>query len=253
MTNLPITTTTPKTEETKSQPMMKQPTIPIHPIATIFPRPSDEVIDAMALDIKARNQQQPAVVFEDMILDGVTRQEACKRAGVEVWVVPYRGDDPIGFVLSANLHRRHLNTGQRAVVAASLADLERGANQTTKGSGTSIEVAAKLLNVGRASVERARIVLNSGCSELVEAVKSGTSSVSAATKMVKKKSKTATPTSTNLSDKADELLDKLIEVLGKMKPKQQAITASNIIDRIKQEGFFTDEEVEEEEEEAEAA
>jgi len=182
MTNL----TTPKTEETKSVPVTKTPTIPIHPIATIFPRPSDEVIDAMALDIKARNQQQPAVLFEDMILDGVTRQEACKRAGVEVWVVPYGGDDPIGFVLSANLHRRHLAVSQRAMVAASLADLKVGANQTTKGSGTSIEVAAKLLNVGRASVERARTVLNSGNSELVEALKTGQTSVNAATKVVKK-------------------------------------------------------------------
>jgi hypothetical protein len=139
------------------------------------------------------------------------------------------------------------------MVAAKLADLKVGANQTTKGSGTSIEVAAKLFNVGRASVERARTVLNSGSSELVEAVKTGQTSLNAATKVVKKKStpqrKTATPTSTKLSDDADDLLDKLVEVLGKMRPKQQAITASNIIDRLKKEGFI-DEEVEEQEEEA---
>jgi len=95
-------------------------------------------------------------------------------------VKEYTGDDPIGFVLSANLHRRHLNESQRAMVGAKLTKLALGANQHTKGQGPSIEEAAKLLNVGHASIERAKKVLGSGNQQIVNEVQEGKTSVSAA-------------------------------------------------------------------------
>jgi len=63
-------------------------------------------------------------------------------------------------------------------VGAKLTDLEKGANQYTEG--VSIETASKLLNVGRASINRARKVLASGDPKLVAAVEQGQVSVSAA-------------------------------------------------------------------------
>jgi hypothetical protein len=41
------------------------------------------------------------------------------------------GDDPLEFVLSANLHRRHPDESRRAMVAGRLATLEHGSNQWT--------------------------------------------------------------------------------------------------------------------------
>ena len=37
---------------------------------------------------------------------------ACLEAGLEPLVGEYDGKDPIAFVVSANLHRRHLNASQ---------------------------------------------------------------------------------------------------------------------------------------------
>src|SRR5262249_1626867 len=119
--------------------------------------------------------------------DGRNRYLACQRLNKDVRVMEYAGSDPIGFVISANLHRRHLDESQRAIVGAKLTDLEKGANQYTEG--VSIETASKLLNVGRASINRARKVLASGDTKLVAAVEQGKVSVSAAANEATKKEK----------------------------------------------------------------
>jgi protein gp37 len=48
---------------------------------------------------------------------------ACYETNQEVIVEEYLGSDPVQFSLSANLHRRHLNPGQRAVVALKVREL----------------------------------------------------------------------------------------------------------------------------------
>jgi hypothetical protein len=103
---------------------------------------------------------------------------ACTAAGVEPTFTAYTGDDPVAYVVSLNLRRRHLNESQRAMVAAKLATLKLGDNQHSEGR--SIEGASRLLNVGHASVERAKTVQRAGAAELVHAVEQGTVSVSAA-------------------------------------------------------------------------
>jgi hypothetical protein len=60
-----------------------------------------------------------------------------------------KGKDALDYVISANLHRRHLTTSQRALIGARLVTLQPG--QHTKGQVPSIEGAAKLLNVGHAN------------------------------------------------------------------------------------------------------
>jgi hypothetical protein len=136
-------------------------TYEVHPIANIFPLLDENspAFKAFVEDIEKRGQQEQIWIFEGKILDGRNRYLACQRLGLEPKTRVYLGDDPIGFVLGVNLHRRHLDESQRAMVGAKLASLGVGANQHSKG-GTSIDVASKLVNVGRASIDRARKVLS---------------------------------------------------------------------------------------------
>ena len=91
----------------------------VHDIANIFPLLEGPGFDALVEDIEKRGQQDPVWLYEGKILDGRNRYRALEKVGLEALVRSYTGDDPIGFVLSANLHRRHLNESQRAMVAGS--------------------------------------------------------------------------------------------------------------------------------------
>jgi len=84
-------------------------------------------------------------------------------------------------VLSKNLHRRHLDSSQRAMVAAKIAGMKQGARSDLSPIGEKSQAdAADALNVGKRSVERAREVSEDGIPELIAAVESGEVSVSAA-------------------------------------------------------------------------
>jgi hypothetical protein len=120
-----------------------------HPIANIFPLMSDEELDVLAEDITANGLTFHIILYEGKILDARNRYLACQRAGVEPGFSEYDGDTPIQFVLSLNLHRRHLTISQRAAIAAELATLQDGQRadyaaasngapvHAVRGSGTS--------------------------------------------------------------------------------------------------------------------
>src|SRR6516225_974079 len=149
-----------------------------HPLADIFPLLDGQDFAGLVTDIREHGLHEPIVVYEDRILDGRNRYRACEAAGVEPTFTVYQGDDPISYVVSLNLRRRHLNESQRAMVAAKLATLKLGDNQHSEG--LPIGRSSELLNVGERSVARAREVIDRGATELVQAVERGRVSVSAA-------------------------------------------------------------------------
>jgi N6-adenosine-specific RNA methylase IME4/ParB-like chromosome segregation protein Spo0J len=149
-----------------------------HPLANIFPLVEGPEFADLVADIREHGLHEPIVMFEDRVLDGRNRLRACEAAGVEPTFTVYQGDDPISYVVSLNLRRRHLNESQRAMVAAKLATLKLGGNQHSEG--LPIGRSSELLNVGERSVARAREVQEHGTSELVHAVERGAVSVSAA-------------------------------------------------------------------------
>src|SRR5688572_4631041 len=117
---------------------------PVHPCADVYPMMSDEEIDALAADIKANGLRANVVRYRDgdetFILDGRNRLEALARIGVEFQTTnvrwPGRGvveifctkdvADPAAFVISANIHRRHLTKTQQADLI--LRTIEAGRN-----------------------------------------------------------------------------------------------------------------------------
>lgn len=156
----------------------------IHPVADIFPRMSGAEFVALRDDICENGQREPIWMWQDFIIDGRHRAQACAELGIAPTSREYQGDESslVGFVVSLNLHRRHLDESQRAMVAGKLANLERGANQHASIDASTVTQtqAAELLNVSRKSVQRAREVLDNGTPDLVAAVERGEVSVSAA-------------------------------------------------------------------------
>lgn len=173
-----------------------------HPLANLFPLIEDQDFAELVADIKTNGVREWIVMHEGAILDGRNRWRAAvaakiypddfdpyykdkngERAALKSGfrkLIPADGD-PLAFVLSKNLHRRHLDESQRAMVAAKLASLSRGRpGENPPDGGISAAAAARMLNVGERSIERARIVEREGVPELKRAVERGEITVSAA-------------------------------------------------------------------------
>lgn len=185
-----------------------------HPVADIFPMMSEREFNDLVEDIDANGLREPIWLHRDgRIIDGRNRHRACMEilsAGgsqyakhAEPVFRTYEGDDSglVSFVVSLNLHRRHLNESQRAMVAARIANLGQGRPSEDAGAkdvnshlfevgspppepppvpGVTNATAAEMLNVSEWSVSKARRVQERGVPELVEKVETGEVSVSTA-------------------------------------------------------------------------
>jgi hypothetical protein len=139
----------------------------------------------LAEDIKANGLVEPITLYEGKVLDGRNRWRACEIAGVEPKTVPYVGDNALGFVISRNLRRRHLDTSQRAMIAADITNLRRGDVESQRSANlqtVTVQKAADLMNVSPRSVATAKRITDS---EDKAAVKTGKMSVHAAAKKEK--------------------------------------------------------------------
>jgi hypothetical protein len=173
-----------------------------HPAAGIFPLMSEAELSALAEDIRLHGQQAPIVMVDGAILDGRNRWLACGKAEREPWCVEWHGvGTPLDFVVSQNLHRRQLNTSQRALIAAEIANMPEGNHRQgsnrieISGCPTTAREAGSLLGVSRPLVLRAKTILARGTEQEVDAVRSGKSTVSAtAQKIWDRERKTAQPT-----------------------------------------------------------
>ncbi|MCM2544867.1 ParB N-terminal domain-containing protein [Burkholderia glumae] len=94
----------------------------LHPLCALFPRLEGVEFDALKADIAANGQRAPIVIHDGQILDGGNRYRACVELGIEPVTTPFDGADLLAYVLSLNLHRRHLSPGQQAAIVAAATD-----------------------------------------------------------------------------------------------------------------------------------
>lgn len=183
-----------------------------HPLANLFPLIEGQSFDELVADIAAHGLHEPIEILQGRILDGRNRYRALQAAGIAVdkhhlrYFRPELYGDPLAYVISKNLKRRHLNESQRAMVGARIAtmrqgertDLQPSANlpkvatptpdPSPQGGGEAAAIsqaaAAQMLNVSDRLVRSAKAVADKGAPELVAAVEQGHLAVSAAAQAV---------------------------------------------------------------------
>ncbi len=134
-----------------------------HELASIFPMMTEKEMAVLADDIKTNGLQNPIILHDGKILDGRNRYEACRIAGKEPDFVNYTGDDPFRSIISLNLHRRHLDESQRAVVAARVANMSHGGDRRSdQAANMPVEIsqpeAAVLFNVSERMIRTVKAI-----------------------------------------------------------------------------------------------
>ena len=199
---------------------------PVHPVASLFPMIDDESLNALAEDIKKNGQREPiivayldeAMIDEPVVIDGRNRHAACKLADIdpEFKFVMSLNDRELSaqviadWIISHNLHRRHLTTSQKAMVGQGyLAYLKEEAKkrqdagrvnshasrrgelvpqisaEPTKGRERESAVqAGKIVGVSHASIKDADFVVKND-PELAQQVRDSKVTVSAAAKRIR--------------------------------------------------------------------
>lgn len=176
--------------------------VDVHPVADIFPMMNEEEFAGLKEDIEKNGVRDCLTMWQGKLIDGRNRLAACLDLGIdwEGYLEELDDDaDPVAFVLSHNLHRRHLSTSQRAMVAARVLDVyEERAKERQKRKAKSVvenlpqqngskarDEAGAALNVSGKMVDAAATVLECGSKDLIAKVESGEVAVSKAAKIAK--------------------------------------------------------------------
>lgn len=163
----------------------------VHPAATIFPMMTDTEYQGLKDDMAKHGQREDIVVWCNKLIDGRNRLRACEELNHTPQIAELDDDmDPWAYVISHNLHRRHLSTSQRSHVAAKLATLRQGGDRKSddfKGHKctSNIDEAASQLNVSPRSVKNAKTAIANGSAAVNEAIEQDKLPVTLAAKFVK--------------------------------------------------------------------
>jgi hypothetical protein len=115
-------------------------TMPIHTVAHLLPEMSTEDYAGLVSSIRQDGLLEPIWTYEGAVIDGRHRLKACAEAEVEPRFQEWQGGGSlVEFVLGLNLHRRHLSSSQKAVLALEvekvLAEDAKGRQRLSPGRG----------------------------------------------------------------------------------------------------------------------
>ena len=119
------------TDTRKPPPPEQSLLLPFHPACAVFPEMKGAEFDELVADIKKHGLRVPITTFREpiprpdgsiciyemrtLIVDGRNRARACAKAGVTPRYEEFDGDadEVVRFIISANIHRRHLTVDDR--------------------------------------------------------------------------------------------------------------------------------------------
>ena len=144
--------------------------LPIHPAAELFPLITGDALVTLGEDIKTFGLMVPIVLWKGdgyeglLLLEGRSRLGAMERVGIEIvkdgkldyCAFPYEvhEGDPYAFVVSVNLHRRHLTAEQKRELIAVLLKAQpsksnREIARQAKASPTTVGEVRSTVQVGQ--------------------------------------------------------------------------------------------------------
>lgn len=206
-----------------------------HPVANLFPLIEGDAFQEFANDIAEHGLTHPVWYIDEdgvrLIVDGRNRFRACEARKVPIRWQKWEGAGSlVQWVISENLHRRHLKEGERAMLAAraiQLMEAEEEAAAKISGAnlhpkprpkGDTAAKAAKAANVSERLTKSAKKIVEKGSEELKKAVDAGRMSVSEAAKSAGK------------SD--DEQLAAIAKEAERAKRTTDAIDSKDMLDRF---------------------
>jgi hypothetical protein len=183
--------------------------IKIHPATECFPLMSPGDLATLAADVKSKLKvpiEMRIVDGIEYLIDGRNRLDALELSGETIvdeqgkWigkVAEKVNSNPATFlevcrdVVSLNKERRHLNIGQLAVAAESMATLLNGSNQYGKRvlpaeEPITRDEAAKMFGIGKTSIDKVRRIKRNA-PHLVKDIQSGARKLSETYNAVKKR------------------------------------------------------------------
>ena len=163
-----------------------------HEYANIFPMMGEDEFKGLVSDIEANGLREPIYTHEGKIIDGRNRFKACLAIGMEPIFEEWNGTGSlVQFVLSLNLHRRHLNSSQKAVVALEILPMlekeakERQLSTLKQNTTVSQRIDTREERQGRATTQAAQMTntnrqyvadakrIHDEAPEMLEEIKSG--------------------------------------------------------------------------------
>lgn len=201
----------------------------VHPVADLFPMMSEDELADLAADIKENGQIHPIVVAdidgEETLIDGRNRMRACEIAEVEPRKEALNGQDPVAYILSTNVARRHMTKGALAMLVA-----EAYPDPDERGRGKKSAATAAFPMVADRRLREARMVKR-WASDKVAVVIAGTESLDSAYKVAVERKQAADSTEAKmdrLRKAAPDLADLVTEERMKV---DEAIAAQMERDR----------------------
>ena len=208
-----------------NQPTFKDKSIvEYHELSTVFSSfEGTEEFTHLVKSISKDGLNHPILLWQGKIVDGRHRHKACLQAGVEPQYEYIPNNMTLSQVMdrvvAENILRRHLTTGQRAMIAAALANMTAGRNwgENSKATNsldnkTTAEV-AKSLSVGETAVREAKEVKRDA-PDLAEKVARGEMSLHAAKTESRKRNGEPPKTTSAPSKPTTMSLDDMMRVGG---------------------------------------
>lgn len=199
----------------------------LHPLCTFFPRMPDEEFNSLKESLQTNGQTHPIYTLDGMILDGGNRYRALCELGIEPKMIEYQGPSPTQFILSSNLHRRHLTQGQSAaIVSASQSWINAQPEATQAPNHAQLDTTAaraKQSGVGQKTQKLADKLVKEAPDDLVKAVINGKKSLNKAIKEI-------TPPKPVVPKQTAVILDSKVEV-NQENLSNDSESLSNVVDQ----------------------